>query len=338
MAVLDSTDSRENQVKSSQWFYNRPLIAFLLIGICIVIGLFYLVAQWSFTKVIRDSLFIGLLFGATLMLVQSMRSLYKFAANNSMSFFSFTLEGKEYDEVVQASTDFIRSIFNSKWMSFVGIIYGIAVGSAVFLTGVWTDQIFLRSLLFVFLFVVNFVTGIGFYGLIMFFMTAWKIGKLVKIDLWQRDNPSTVFLRRITHSTAIIASIYVCICISSILFSVFPIDSLTIGYSVFAGVIILACFIIPEIPVRKKIVDEKRLTLMDLNNQLQLEFKKSLEEAKNMNKAIDLSKIDCLMDLRQKVGKIHVWPFGMRTLTTAVSVILVTSLPAFLQILLERLF
>ena len=248
------------------------------------------------------------------------------------------MEGKEYSEVVEASDDFMRSIFNTKWMTAAGIAYGTGVGSAVFLTDVWTEQNLLRSILFVFLFVVNFITGIGFYGLIMFFMKAWKIGKLVKIDLWQRDNPSTAFLRKITHSTAIIASIYICICISSILFSVFPIGSLTIGYSAFAGVIILACFIIPEIPVRRKIVVEKRATLIDLNSQLQREFKKTLDEARSMKKAIDLSKIECLMDLREKVGKIHVWPFGVRTLTTAVSVILVTSLPAFLQFLLERLF
>lgn len=307
-------------------------------GAAIFVGLFYLYFQWSYTNVIKDSLFIGLLLGATLLLLQAMRYLYIFVVNNNMSFFSFSMEGEEYEKVVSAANKLCGSIFNTKSMIISGLLYGSAVGSAVFLMDIWTEETSLRILLFLFLFIINFVTGIGFYGLIMFFLQSWKISRIVKVNLWQRQNPSTLFLRKITHTTAIIASIYICMCMASILFSVIPFGSLTIGYSVFAGIIIIACLIVPEIPIRRKIATEKRETIMDINSQLQIEFKKALNEAKNSQKGIDLTKIDSLISLRQKIEKISVWPFGLRTVVTAVSVIVVTSLPGILQFILEKLF
>jgi hypothetical protein len=125
--------------------------------------------------------------------------------------------------------------------------------------------------------------------------------------------------------------------ITSIFFSKLHSNFLSLGYSVFAGIIIILVFVLPEIPIRKKLLVAKRKALLTVNNQLQSEFQHALGEAKSENGSIDLAKIEKLILLKEKIEKVSVWPFGTQTASTVFSVIAITILPIILEFILKHL-
>jgi hypothetical protein len=335
---LSSNNVSQEKKPEIAWFFDKMAVVIAMIIIGLIIGLSYLAIEWTCTGHIQDGLFIGLLLGATLLLLQGMRAIFRYVVNNIIAFFAFALEKKNYEEISARSKVYCHDIFNSRNMILSGILYGLVVGSSIFFMNIWKEEGLLKIFLFLFLFIINFVTGIGFYGMVKFFVNSWKIGKFVKVDLWQRVNPTMSFFQRVKRDTALIAIAYISICISSIFFSGLRYESLSIGYSIFAGIVVLLVFVLPEIPIRKKIMFSKKKALAAINNQLQSEFQQALDEAKSADKEIDLSKIERLIILREKIHKISAWPFGLHTIGTAISVIIITILPIVLEYILKRIF
>jgi hypothetical protein len=334
---VDHPSNREAPI--TPWLYARTFTVVVLVLGTLILGITYLALQWQRTGKIKHGLFVGLLLGATLILLQGMRSIYKYVTTNIVSFFAFAQEKKSFDEIRKQADAYCNKIFNTRDMSISGVLYGLIIGSAIFVMNIWKTEGLLKIFLFCFLFSVNFVTGIGFYGLLKFFVSSWELGKLVKTDLWQRENPTMWFFRKVKKSTSLIAIVYITICVTSIYLSQdFRAEYLTSVYSIFAGLIVILVFILPEIPIRKKIIIAKQKALTTINDQVQGEFRNAFEEAKSENKEIDLSKIERLIVLREKIEKISVWPFGLDTFTTAFSVVLITILPIILEFILNRVF
>jgi hypothetical protein len=319
------------------WFYARPVFITVYLLASIVIGLSYTAIQWQKTKNINDGLFVGLLLGATLLLLRGMRAIYIFFRTNTLSFFAFAFEKKNYEEIPMVSERYCHEIFHTVFMSISGICYGLIIASAVFVMDIWKQFSLLRALLFLFLFIINFATGIAFYGMLKFFISSWKLSAYVKVDLWQRENPTTSFFMNMKKKLALLATVYITMSITSIFFSKLHSNFLSLGYSVFAGIIIILVFVLPEIPIRKKLLVAKRKALLTVNNQLQSEFQHALGEAKSENGSIDLAKIEKLILLKEKIEKVSVWPFGTQTASTVFSVIAITILPIILEFILKHL-
>jgi hypothetical protein len=106
----------------------------------------------------------------------------------------------------------------------------------------------------------------------------------------------------------------------------------------FSGIVILAIFIFPEVPIRKRINEAKRKTLIALNTQIQLEFQRVLADSRSTEKELDFTKIDNLMRIKENIEKISIWPFGQKTINTIIYVILITSLPVILELILKKVF
>lgn len=321
----------------SDWFYRQPRVIVLIILINIATGFLYLIQQWITTNDIIDSFFVGLLLGATLLLLQGIHYMHAFVLKDILSFFIPIKSEIDYKEMTQIAKEFIRSIFNNAYMTLSGCVYGLIISLAVYSLNVWQQHQSLNIFLSLFIFTINFVTGLGFYGLIVFFKKSVMLSKIIKVDLWQTENPSTVFLRKLTVRTAMLASFYICICIGSIYFSILPLGSLTIGYSIFSGVIIVIAFILPEIPILKKVAESRSKVLAELNNQIQIEFKRAFGKDNNYDN-LDISRLETLLKFKEKIETINIWPFKIKIITTSFSVLFVTFLPVLLKVVLERIF
>jgi hypothetical protein len=108
-------------------------------------------------------------------------------------------------------------------------------------------------MLSVFLVIVNFLTGATLYSLIMLFVFLYRTSNYLAIGLYDRYNSSSTFITELSRRASLIASFYIAFSITSIYFSELPINTLTIGYSIFAGAIIILAYIIPMMPIRNKI-------------------------------------------------------------------------------------
>ena len=316
--------------------YASGLASNIMNAATFVSGVFYVILQYSRTKAIADAIFVSILIAATMILLIGIRKVHEFLVTRGLEFYTFVLSTENPSEVYSRHLRLCRSVTNFPRMTAIGIAYGMALASAPFLLNVWRANVPIRFAMAIFMFTVNFVTGVAFYGLLTFFWQAIKMGSEARVNLWQAKNPSTDFLIGATRRIAVIASIYVSMCISSIIFSIFPLGGLVISYSAFACFIIIASLVVPPLPVARKIRAEKRTALVQLDQELQRAFFAVLKEPSEES-ADHLERFQALLQLRESIEAIPTWPFKVKSLTTGASVIFFSSVPVVLHILLQRL-
>jgi hypothetical protein len=303
----------------------------LLSSASIVSGVVYIILQWSVSGEIRDSLFVSLLILATMVLMMGIVLLKKYLVSKGLEFYSFVLASVDPEESVRRYQALCRSILHFGLMTLSGALYGSAIAVSPIALNVWKGEPSLQASLFAFMFCVNFATGIGFYGMVVFFWKAYHLGEIVKVDLWHTQNPSTIFLLGLSRRLSLLASIYICISLSSILFSLLPIGKLVIGYSVFSGVIILISLFLPSYPVMKKLSAAKRGTLSEVDVKLNELFTQIVSDMKKEGGAIDLGKFESLLRFREKVEAIQTFPFRVKAISAGVSVLVLSSIPVLLR-------
>lgn len=299
-------------------------------------GIIYIVIQWTNTSEIRDSVFISMLIGATILLLIGLKYQSLYLQNKGKDFYSFVIATDNPEKALKDHQSFFSSTMNTRRMTISGIIYGAAIGSSPFLLNLWEPFVYNKIFLSLFLFIVNFITGLAFYSLIMFYFHSFKLGDMIKVDLWNVDNPSTRFLLGATRRISVLSSFYVSICLSSILFSVFPISSLVITYSIFACLILLSSLIIPSYPVFHKLKAAKEKNLSEIDTKLNELFYKTINEVKSGGSNFDLKQFEILFQLRDRIESVTILPFKSRTLSAGLSIIVVSIIPVIVQIILER--
>lgn len=308
----------------------------LVIALCFVSGTVYIPLQWYRRGDVKDAYFVSMLIAATMILMFGLRSLRRYMITRGLDFYSFVMSTSDPEKATLEHDKFCTSVFNFSRMTISGILYGIAIGSAPFVLGVWKDNLLLQCSLALFMFFVNFATGAAFYGLLTFFKHAFRMGAMVKADLWLVENASTNFLLGATRRLSVLASIYICISISSILFSVLPVDSLVIGYSCFSGLIILASLIVPTLPIAQKLKDARRQTLRQIDEQVHTAFTSALTDMNGESKKADLSLMLSLLQLREKVESRHIWPFRSKIISAVFSVLCLSAVPIVLKWILKK--
>lgn len=310
---------------------------FLLLSLCLVSGVVYLTMEQITTGSIVDAWFVSMLVGATAILLYGLKYLRDYLVNRGIRFYNFVLSTDDPEEAYRQHSKLCKSVLNSRWMSFAGIVYGFIVGSAPFLLSLWQANLTLQICLSLFLFIINFVTGVAFYGLISFFMHAMKMGQLIEVDIWRVNKPSTEFLLGATRRISILSGLYSGISNTSILFSVFPVSGLVIGYFCFSGITILSSVVIPSIPIARKLRMAKLKAINEIEHQLHNTLKESLKKAKDPNKKISTERFESLLTMKDKIESIHSWPFRVKSIFAGISVLFLSLAPLIVETVMKRL-
>ena len=193
--------------KKFDFFYNKRILNIILILIPVIIGIVYISFQWVINRKIQDFKFVIILITANILLIQGLIYISRYVSKNSINFFKFTLKTEDTGKIEKESSDFLNKIFNYKFMTISGFAYGSLVAFApVVIKSVWLNNNSLKILLSVFLFTINFVTGVSVYSLIVFFIHSIKLGTIVKVELWNRENISTNFIRNTAYRVSLIGS------------------------------------------------------------------------------------------------------------------------------------
>ena len=309
----------------------------ILASLTVLSGIIYIIFQWINNQTIEDTYFVSMLIGATIILLIALSYIGNFFLIKGRDFYQFIMSTENPERTYQKYNEFIFKVSNFKRMTFTGIVYGMALGSAPYILNLWSNQPVLQFLMALFMFFVNFVTGISFYSLLSFFINAIKTRKLIKIDLWQIENPATVFLLGATRRIGVFASVYISICITSILFSILPFSGLVLLYSIFSGLIIISCIIIPSFPIMQKIKSVKEKNLSEIDKKLNEKFHQTIKNVRVKNSKEDMEHFESLLNLRTRISDISVLPFRAKSIMAAISVLVLSTLPVGLQLLLENL-
>ncbi|MCR9253704.1 MAG: hypothetical protein NXI20_25035 [bacterium] len=318
----------KNWIVTSKYFQSFYLLTLLSVGIL------YIVWQNIKTQNIKDSLFIGLLFGGTLVLILGINWIYLYFKSKLNSLYE-SLASKKMD--YESFFDLSNRIFTNHSNIIAGIIYGFLIGLSPFYLNTWEEHLQLRIILSVFLFIVNFLTGCAFISLINLFIFSYKIGNFIKVELYDRSDLSAQFVLNISKWSSLIAAIYISFCICSIYFSVLPIGGYTIGYSIFSGIIIVVAYIFPMVPIRNAIADKKKEAIQNFSKKLQHEYDQIMLCESNEIDNAHLSKVEYYIKVLEQTSKIQTLPIGFKTIWNITYIILITLVPVVIQEILKHI-
>ena len=321
-----------------RWRHGSRSATSVMVGLPLLSGTLYLLIQIREIGVALDDVFVGLLLGATYMLVQGMRLTHAYIRRRAPVFFRQMKDRAEAEGAVRVADRFVRETFSDKWMALGGGLYGVAIASgAVFLLGPWPSRPWLRGLLWLFLFSVNYVAGIGFVGLTLLFRSMWRARNHLVVTIWRRSNESTRFVDDLRIRSASLAAAYVGLALTSIGFSVLPMGSLVTTYALFAATIILAALGVPGLVVRSRLEEARGEAMTKVDVGLQQEFKSLFAASSAPESEQHLKKIDGLLTLREKIESLAPPPVNWRSLRAAMGVAAMTTLPIIVKQLLAFL-
>ncbi len=319
------------------WRHGSRRASVALVSGPVLLGTVYLLVQIKEFGSAQDDVFVGLLLGATYLLVQGMRLMNAYVRRRAPVFFRKMQTRAEAEEAVRAADRFVRSTFSDRWMAIGGVAYGFAVASAAtFLLAPWTSNVPLAVLFWLFLFTVNYVTGMGFLGLALLFWSMWEARDHLVVTIWRRSNESTQFIDDLRIRSAGLAAAYVGLALTSIHFSVLHIGGLVTMYALFAAAIILAALGVPGLVIRSRLEEARGEAMTKVDGELQDEFKSLFSGGSNDVEASEhhLKKIDGLLTLRDKIDGLAPPPLSWRSLRAGVGVVVMTALPIIVQQLL----
>ena len=112
-------------------------------------------------------------------------------------------------------------------------------------------------------------------------------------------------------------------------------DFLTVGYSIFAALVILSAYIIPIIPISNKTRSLKIAVLKTISNEIQNEFDSIVGNISN-SEHLNLEQYEKLIEVKKKVSSIQTIPIGLKAVWNSLYIIAITLLPIILQFILEK--
>ncbi len=141
-----------------------------------------------------------------------------------------------------------------------------------------------------------------------------------------------------TRKMTVIASIYISLCMISILFSKFPINVMILSYAAFSGLIFLTILIVTPAPVMKKLKQAKMEALTELDLRIQELFSVGSKENDQLGNSEELTKLRNLFELREKIEQMNTFPFKVKSILAALSVIFFSALPVIVRTILDLFF
>lgn len=309
---------------TKEWFLKVYSLVVLLLGMT------YIVYQYEVQNEILDAPFIGLLLGGTLALLIGVKWIQTYLRDFSHEFVS-TLEGISDSDL----SKLYSSTFANKYILLFSVGYALLVASSVIIMGIWSEDSILQTLIISFLFVINFLTGAALFSLFRLFVLLYRTSKKAVVKVYDRTNITVRYVTELSKRASIICALYVAFSMSSLHFSLYPINALVISYSIFAATMIVLAYLIPMIPIRNSLQKKKQDLKNEISQLLQHEFESLVNEAKNQNQ-IGTDKYNSLLELRSKISSVPTLPVGMKTIFNGFSVFVITLLPIIVQFILEK--
>ena len=148
------------------------------------LGAAYIIVQCLIINDVTDALFVSLSIFAAMTLLCVVGGIKYYLFNRGKHFYRFITQSISPEQGNSQYSGLCRSLTDTRLMVISGAGYGILVGSSPFLLNIWENHLNVKISLAIFLFAVNFVTGMGLYSLVHFFISAARMGKVIVVDLW----------------------------------------------------------------------------------------------------------------------------------------------------------
>jgi hypothetical protein len=300
----------------------------------------YLVSQFLITNKISDVLFVSLTLFESLFVLYSGSLMIKYLESKGLAFYT-SLNYFNDPESPKKEINRLICIFQHYSKSWVFILlWSICMGILPYFQGYWANNLSLSILFGAFLFFTNIITSYFVILLFFFFIRTKKLWSLIKVELWNRENPAAKFIFSVSKWVALIATVYMTSSITAWNTSekITPFGNEIILFLVFSVALLIASIVVPIFPFIKKISELKNNALCEIDCNIQTEYSELLKDFKNDGNKVKFEKMNGLIEMRKRIESIQIYPFQLKTFIAAISIILISLIPKIIEIILIEVF
>jgi hypothetical protein len=328
-------------MKGDNYIFNRKLNFRGAIILLFLAGIGYICIQWKLTGKIVDWIFAIMLTSASIFLLFRLRKMFLRLVHSGLPFYhslyqNSNISGSIEDSILEEFQNDIGRIFDNKNTILSGLAFDSIFIAGIMYMGIWSGNFFIRIGFLAFLCIANFITGCGIYSLfrLLFIMKRWI--RQMHIDVWRMQSEAMRYIRRLRNEIVNIISVYISVCLSSVIFSVIDTTRLFIGYVAFAVLLLAVTFFFPEIAFSKKITEEENVVIEYFNDNLKIEYARiSKNRTENNQQGTDLACMLEILETREKIHAIFKEQSPYSTVFPFLSAVFITALPIILQLLLD---
>jgi hypothetical protein len=319
---------------------NYRKLAFVVATLLVISAIIYLVMQFKLTGKISDILFVSLTLFESLFILFAGSMMIQYIKNKGMNLYTSFDYFKEpvNPEIEINKLVCIFQHYNKFWI-FV-LIWAICMGALPYFQNYWVNYSSLNIFFGIFLFFTNVITSYFVILLILLFVRIRKLWILIKVELWNRENPAAKFIFSISKRVAIIGSIYMTSSLTAWNTSekITPFGNEILIFFAFSVALLLASIIIPLLPFINTIINLKNNALCDIDYKIQKEYSVLLDNFNKDGRKVEFIKMNELVEMRKKIESIQTFPFQLRTISAAISIIIISLIPKILELILTNLF
>jgi len=229
----------------------------------------YAATQYLVTNAIKDVIFIVLLAFATVFvtlgtiylrrrLVRTAVILFRRASpidtsNRANGFGGWT-------SAADGPGDLLDLVFHRRAMFICAMVYGSLMGASPIILGMHFPDRKLQILLMLFMFCSNAVTGAVLYSTTTLLTQSWHLAKRLEIRLFENRTDAIRANADLLARISIVAALYIGLCQASVVFSVFS-GPWVFAYAFFAFFVFLAIYHVPQIPIHRRLTEERDIAL-----------------------------------------------------------------------------
>lgn len=265
-----SLEDQVNEFLSSRSNAERLLLFSSLPSV--LAGSAYAATEYFLTNAIKDRVFIILLAFATVFITLGTVYLRRLLTRTAVILFR---NASPIDVVARSSRlsgwrlpadgpgDLLDLIFHRRAMLICALAYGSLFGASPIILGLHFSDTRVQVMLMAFMFCSNAVTGAVLYSAVTLLKQSWHLAKRLEIRLFDsRDavRAHAALLARLS----IVTALYIGLCQASVVFSPFS-GPWVFAYAFLAFFIFLAIYFIPQIPIYRRLSEERDTALSTID-------------------------------------------------------------------------
>jgi hypothetical protein len=300
----------------------------LLIISCII----YSLIQLSINKTISDTLFISLTLGESLFVLYAGYRILLFIVRNEVIFNSSNISTVSPSFSAKEYSNLINIFNNFKVILAIILIWATIMGLMPIIQKYWAASSILNIYYGIFLFFTNIITSYFLIVLLLFFRLSGRLWNLVHVELWKRKNISAKFLFRLTKIIVFVAAIYMASSLTAWLTSPkVPFGPEIFVFIIFSILLLIGCIILPSMPYIRKVSNLKNEALTEMDSKIQDEYQNIIKTLQEKDADVSFNRMNSLIEMRQRIESINVFPFRLETISASLSIILISLLPVIIE-------
>lgn len=296
----------------------------------------YLYEQYAVLGALRDPVFVGLILANTLTGFR-FGLFFKSRLVDLIDAFN-VVEHENADPIVRETA--LAQIFEDKLGLAFAVLFSAMIAVPVYLMVPWAafidgqDAVHLTNLMAAFLFFANLMVGFGLFCLLRYWQLSARRIRKVKLTILNPSRPDLILFQLMTKMIVVLSATLSCIAITSLVFSVFKLDEMTVLFSIASFTVVLAAYLVPIIPLSAIFRQTKFEELHKVETLIARHYDAQVTRQTPMPD-VDLN---ALMTYRNEIRAIKTLPPGGEfSIVTAGSVAFVTFLPALFELILSNI-